>query len=109
MSRPQFDTAKQNIQTGRQHAQQGNNQQAQQEFNNAIFTLRQLPPERNRDVLLAQALLQRFKTLVPQNQQANNEALQVLNLGVSYARSTRDPQARQLAEECLAQIQKSNP
>ena len=78
-----------------------------QEFDRAISHLRELPPDRVRDVLLAHAWLGRYQTLMldKAGQQPNKNALESLHVGVSYARSTRDPLARAIAEECLAGLE----
>ena len=82
-------------------------QGALQEFDRAIAHLRELPPDRVRDVLLAHAWLGRYQTLTLEkpNQQPNKTTLESLHMGVSYARSTRDPLARAIAEECLAGLE----
>lgn len=88
-----------NLKTGREHALSGGADAAVREFQAAIKSLRALPPERTRDVLLAHAYLARYQTLALADR---NVALESLHLGVSYARSTRDPLARAIAEECLS-------
>ena len=87
------------LKTGREKALEGDREGALVEYGKALGALHQLPPERTRDVLMAHAYLNRFQTLSLENK---NAALESLNVGVSYARSTRDPIARALAEECIA-------
>ena len=65
----------------------------------ALETLRVLPPERTRDVLLSHVHLAFFQTLAMLGDDA---ASGHLHYGVSYARSTRDPLARAIAQECLS-------
>jgi hypothetical protein len=97
--RPVYYTVAMNLKTGREHAVAGGRDAALTEFENAIRTLKTLPPERTRDILLAHAYLAKYQTLALDNRNAAEESL---NLGVSYARSTRDPLARAIAEECLS-------
>jgi hypothetical protein len=88
-----------NLKNGREKALEGDSDGALAEFASALAALHQLPPERTRDVLMAHAYLNRYQMLALENKSA---ALESLNVGVSYARSTRDPIARALAEECIA-------
>lgn len=87
------------LKTGREHALSGDADAAVNAIQGAIRSLRSLPPERTRDVLLAHAYLARYQTLALADREV---AIESLHLGVSYARSTRDPLARAIAEECLA-------
>ena len=102
--RPVYYTIAMHLKTGRELAVAGDADGALAEFHQAVRALRALPPERTRDVLLAHAYLARYQTLTLANREA---ALENLNLGVSYARSTRDPLARAIAEECLAGLEAS--
>ncbi|HWG85176.1 MAG TPA: hypothetical protein VNT60_06840 [Deinococcales bacterium] len=97
--RPVYYTVAVNLKTGREHAISGDEKAALAQFDEAIAALRDVPPERTRDVLLAHAYLARYQTLALRDR---NVALESLHLGVSYARSTRDPLARAIAEECLS-------
>jgi hypothetical protein len=90
------------LKTGRERALEGDTDGALSEFASALASLHQLPPERTRDVLMAHAYLNRYQTLALENK---NLALESLNIGVSYARSTRDPIARALAEECISGLE----
>ncbi len=82
----------------RERALLGHTDAALRDFQKALRRLQALPPERTRDILLAHAHLGRYQTLVLSGRRGGIEHL---DLGVSYARSTRDPLARALAEECL--------
>lgn len=96
--RPAYLTAARALQKGREAAIEGNDQEAVREYNGALQLLRTLPPERTRDVLLAHTHLAYYQTLAFENRDVAQEHL---HLGISYARSTRDPLARAIAEECL--------
>ena len=109
--RPAYLTAARALQLGREAALLGNHRVAMQEYQDALDLLRTLPPERTRDTLLAHAHLAMYQTLAPartlvsaQNLALDDrdEAQEHLHLGISYARSTRDPLARAIAEECLS-------
>ncbi|MBB6099511.1 hypothetical protein HNR42_002961 [Deinobacterium chartae] len=97
--RPAYLTAAQHLKRGRDLAISGESQRALQEYNRALQLLKTLPPERTRDVLLAHTHLAYYQTLAIDNRDV---ALESLHLGISYARSTRDPLARAIAEECLS-------
>jgi hypothetical protein len=91
------------LKSGREKAVAGDKHGALLEFNNAIYGLRELPPERTRDVLLAHSYLAKYQTLQLEDRGKENKlALESLHLGVSYARSTKDPIARAIAEECIS-------
>lgn len=96
--RPAFLTAARHLQFGREAAIEGNDQEAVREYNKALQLLRTLPPERTRDILLAHTHLAYYQTLVLGGREVAQEHL---HLGISYARSTRDPLARAIAQECL--------
>ena len=108
--RPQFYTAAKILRKGRESALQGRIEEAVKEYQRGIALLRTLPPEHARDVLLAHLYLAHYQTLTldprtpePRGKEKEKEgALESLHLGVSYARSTRDPLARAVAEECLS-------
>jgi bacterioferritin (cytochrome b1) len=104
--RPLYYTVAKHLKTGREHALVGDSQAAIREFQAAIRALRTLPPERVRDTLLAHAFLNQYQTLKligKSDKKAERAAFESLQYGVSYARSTRDPVARALAEECLVE------
>ncbi|WP_027459871.1 hypothetical protein [Deinococcus murrayi] len=96
--RPAYLTAARHLQLGREWAVEGDQEQAIGAYEEALRLLRSLPPERTRDVLLAHTHLAYYQTLALLGDDAGQEHL---HLGVSYARSTRDPLARAIAEECL--------
>ena len=106
--RPQFYTAAKILRKGRESALQGRIEEAVKEFLRGISLLRTLPPENARDVLLAHLYLAHYQTLTLDSKGPNAKGkdkdgpLESLHLGVSYARSTRDPLARAVAEECLS-------
>jgi hypothetical protein len=97
--RPAFLTAARALQLGREAALLGDEQRAVEEYQSALDLLRTLPPERTRDTLLAHAHLAAYQTL---SLAGREDAQNHLHLGISYARSTRDPLARAIAEECLS-------
>ncbi|UBV42896.1 hypothetical protein LAJ19_01305 [Deinococcus taeanensis] len=87
------------LQLGRDSAVEGDQDRALRLYGEALDLLAVLPPERTRDVLLAHTHLAFYQTLELLGGQGSQRHLQ---LGVSYARSTRDPLARAIAEECLS-------
>lgn len=97
--RPAYLTAARNLQLGREWAVEGDQERATDAYEEALSILRALPPERTRDVLLAHTHLAYYQTLALMGVEAGQEHL---HHGVSYARSTRDPLARAIAEECLS-------
>lgn len=88
------------LQGGREAALEGEGAEAVRAYEQALDLLRALPPERTRDVLLAHTHLAYYQTLALSNRQHDTQ--EHLHLGISYARSTRDPLARAIAEECLS-------
>ncbi|MFC4638935.1 hypothetical protein [Deinococcus hohokamensis] len=96
--RPAYLSAARALQFGREWAVEGDQRRALGAYGEALSVLRALPPERTRDVLLAHTHLAFYQTLVL----GGGDAQEHLHLGVSYARSTRDPLARAIAEECLS-------
>ncbi|MFC4452394.1 hypothetical protein [Deinococcus sonorensis] len=96
--RPTYLTVARHLQKGREAAVLGDPRHAVEEYAQALELLRGLPPERPRDVLLAHTHLAYYQTLAPHG---GDIAQEHLHLGISYARSTRDPLARAIAEECL--------
>ncbi|MCP2015054.1 hypothetical protein L1280_002206 [Deinococcus sp. HSC-46F16] len=100
--RPAYLTAARHLQLGREWAVEGDQEQATEAYEEALRLLRSLPPERTRDVLLAHTHLAYYQTLALLGDEAGPEHL---HLGVSYARSTRDPLARAIAEECLSGLE----
>ncbi|WP_339094553.1 hypothetical protein ACINK0_04385 [Deinococcus sp. VB343] len=98
--RPAYLTAARHLQLGREYAVEGEPRRALAAYRNALNLLTALPPEHLRDVLLAHTHLAFYQTLaLAQDERAGQTHLQ---LGVSYARTTRDPLARAIAEECLS-------
>jgi hypothetical protein len=89
------------LKTGREKALEGDKNGAVNAFDRCIRDLKELPPERTRDVLLAHSFLAKYQTMALENKD-NKRALESLHFGVSYARSTKDPLARAIAEECLS-------
>ena len=99
--RNQYVQITQKLKLGREKALQGDKNSAVQSFDKCLAELRELPPERTRDVLLAHAYLSKYQTLALEHKE-NKRALESLQRGVSYARSSKDPIARAIAEECLS-------
>ncbi|AZI41373.1 hypothetical protein EHF33_00245 [Deinococcus psychrotolerans] len=97
--RPAYLSAARSLQLGREAAIESDSKAALELLSEALGTLRVLPPERTRDVLLSHVHLAFFQTLAIIGADAADEHL---HLGVSYARSTRDPLARAIAQECLS-------
>lgn len=97
--RPAYLSAARHLQLGREYAVEGEGRKALRAYQDALDLLRTLPPERTRDVLLAHIHLAFFQTLTLGG---DSPAETHLHLGVSYARTTRDPLARAIAEECLS-------
>jgi hypothetical protein len=92
-----------NLKLGREKALEGDKHAAVQAFDLCLGELRFLPPEHTRDVLLAHSYLNKYQTLALENKDSKR-ALESLQRGVSYARSSRDPVARAIAEECLGGV-----
>ncbi|MFC4426936.1 hypothetical protein [Deinococcus navajonensis] len=99
--RPAYLSAARALQLGREWAVEGDQRRALDAYSEALSLLRALPPERTRDVLLAHTHLAFYQTLVL----GGGDPQEHLHLGVSYARSTRDPLARAIAEECLSGLE----
>lgn len=97
--RPAYLTAARALQQGRQWAIEGEQHKALGAYEESLHLLRTLPPEQTRDVLLAHTHLAFYQTLALIG---SRDGQGHLHLGVSYARSTRDPLARAIAEECLS-------
>lgn len=88
---------------GKSLADRGDVRGAMVAYQDALRDLHAVKPQRMRDVLLAQVYLSRYQIatdLEPEGARSD------LRLGYSYARTTREPSVRQLAEElwsaCLA-------
>ncbi len=80
---------------GRALLERGDVRGAQAAFEEALRDLHAVKPQRMRDVLLAQVYLSRHQAareVDPRGARAD------LQLGYSYARTTREPSVRQLAE-----------
>lgn len=97
--RPAYLSAARDLQLGREWAVEGDQRRATEAYGDALRRLRALPPERTRDILLAHVHLAFYQTLALVGDSTGQEHL---HIGVSYARSTRDPLARAIAEECLS-------
>ena len=97
--RSAYLTAARALQLGREAAVEGESSAALDFLGQAHSALKVLPPERTRDVLLGHVHLAYFQTLTLLG---SAQAGEHLHLGVSYARSTRDPLARAIAQECLS-------
>ena len=100
--RPAYLNAARALQLGREAAVEGESETALDFLAQALSMLRVLPPERTRDVLLAHVHLAFFQAL---SLRGEREADHHLHLGVSYARATRDPLARAIAQECLGGLE----
>lgn len=97
--RPAYLSAARALQLGRQWAVEGDQRRALEAYEDSLALLRTLPPDRTRDVLLAHTHLAFYQTLSLVGARGGQTHL---HMGVSYARSTRDPLARAIAEECLS-------
>lgn len=101
--RPAYLSAARHLQLGREYAVGGEPRRALTAYHSALDLLLTLPPEHTRDVLLAHTHLAFYQTLALGNDADTGQAH--LQLGVSYARTTRDPLARAIAEECLSGLE----
>ena len=81
---------------GKALAARGDSRGATVAFQDALRDLHAVRPQRMRDVLLAQVYLSRYQIARELDPDA---AESDLRLGYSYARTTREPTVRQLAEE----------
>ncbi|MBZ9715168.1 MULTISPECIES: hypothetical protein [Deinococcus] len=100
--RSAYLTAARALQLGREGAVEGDQARALRLYSEALDILTVLPPERTRDVLLAHTHLAFYQTL---ELLGGKDGQRHLQLGVSYARTTRDPLARAIAEECLSGLE----
>lgn len=73
----------------------GQLEKAKAAYEDALKDLHAVRPQRMRDVLLAQVYLSRYQTNLNKNTEIAN---QDLRLGYSYAKTTREPAIRSLAE-----------
>lgn len=96
--RSAYLTAAQMLKSAREFSLMGKPDEAVRTFHRVVEVLTALPPERTRDVLLGHAYLGHYQTLCVQGEKPD---LELLNRGVSYARTTRDPLVRAIAQECL--------
>ena len=101
--RPAFLTAARDLQLGREWAVEGETRKAVNAYQDALELLQTLPPERTRDILLAHVHLAFYQTLHLIGDEKGGQ--HHLHQGVSYARTTRDPLARAIAEECLSGLE----
>lgn len=99
--RPAYLSAARALQLGRGQAIEGEIGHALDLYAEALSVLRALPPERTRDVLLSHTHLAFYQTLFLVHA-PDKDLDHHLRQGVGYARSTRDPLARAIAEECLS-------
>lgn len=88
-------SAAKNYKHGKLLAEQKDVKGAMRAFSEAIQDLHAVRPQRMRDVLLAQVHLSRYQIALSIN---DKSAAQDLRFGYSYARSTSEPQVRELAE-----------
>ncbi len=89
-------SAARNFKQGNSLLEQNDVQAALQAFSSAIEDLHAVKPQRMRDVLLAQVHLSRYQAALKDKPK---EALQDLRFGYSYARTTKEPKVRELAEK----------
>lgn len=80
---------------GKQSAEQGDLRAAMKAYSEAISVLHAVKPQRMRDILLAQVHLSRYQVVLLTEPDA---ALEDLRFGYSYARTTKEPKVRELAE-----------
>jgi tetratricopeptide (TPR) repeat protein len=81
---------------GRALAERGDLRGAMAAYQEALRDLHAVKPQRLRDVLLAQVHLSRYQVA---RQLEPEHAASDLRLGYSYARTTKEPAVRELAEE----------
>lgn len=80
---------------GKALLERGDVRAAHKAFEEALLDLHAVKPQRMRDVLLAQVYLSRYQA----GREVDRRAARTdLRLGYSYARTTREPSVRQLAE-----------
>ncbi|MFC6591591.1 hypothetical protein ACFP81_05890 [Deinococcus lacus] len=83
---------------GQRLAAAGQHRRALDTYRDVLALLRRQKPTPGRDGLLAAAYLLAYQSL---RATRHREAGAQLQRGVSYARTSRDPQARALAQACL--------
>ena len=81
---------------GKALSERGDMRAAVLAYGEALRDLHAVQPQRMRDVLLAQVHLSRYQIALELDSEA---ALEDLRLGYSYARTTREPVVRELAEQ----------
>ncbi|CAN5731526.1 hypothetical protein BH23DEI1_BH23DEI1_19470 [soil metagenome] len=89
-----YDAAK-HYKRGKALAERGDVRGAMVAYGEALLDLHAVKPQRMRDVLLAQVYLSRHQTGAEHDPK---RAATDLRLGYSYARTTREPSVRHLAE-----------
>lgn len=89
-----YDAAK-HFKRGKALSERGDVRGAMVAFEEALLDLHAVKPQRMRDVLLAQVYLSRHQVGAEHDP---GRAATDLRLGYSYARTTREPSVRQLAE-----------
>lgn len=91
---------------GKTCAEQGDIKGAMRAYSDAISDLHAVKPQRMRDVLLAQVHLSRYQVALSTE---TKDALEDLRFGYSYARTTKEPQVRDLAESLWAEYLRGQP
>ena len=81
---------------GRALAKQGDIHGAMTAFSAALIDLHAVKPQRKRNVLLAQVYLSRYQVA---RKYSAKQADSDLRMGYSYAKTTKEPTVRELAEE----------
>lgn len=94
-----YDAAK-HYKKGKALAERGDARGALVAYEQALRDLHAVKPQRMRDVLLAQVYLSRYQIAEDSDGEG---ALGDLRRGYSYARTTREPSVRRLAEELWRQ------
>ena len=87
--------AQQYLQKGKSLAERNDHRGARQAYQQALNTLHALAPNKARDQLLAHVYLSRFQ--VPDKKQG--QTLHDLRLGYSYAKTSKEPTIRAIAED----------
>jgi hypothetical protein len=91
---------------GKALVERGDVREAMLAYSDALRDLHAVQPQRMRDVLLAQVHLSRYQLALEVDPE---DALQDLHLGYSYARTTREPAVRDLAERLWLEHLRDSP